>query len=76
MPKGFDALAAIVAQHLKLNLLSGQLFLFFNRRGDKMKILTGNVIAWRSGTEGLNKGTIRYLRANPASPVSKCEPKS
>jgi hypothetical protein len=28
MRKGFDALAAIVAQHLKLNPLSGQLFLY------------------------------------------------
>jgi transposase len=39
MRKGFDALAAIGAQHLKLNPLSGQLFLFVNRRRDKMKIL-------------------------------------
>lgn len=39
MRKGFDALSAIVAHTLKLDPLSGHLFLFVNRRRDRMKVL-------------------------------------
>jgi transposase len=39
MRKGFDALAAIVEHTLKLDPLSGHLFLFVNRRRDRMKVL-------------------------------------
>lgn len=39
MRKGFDALSAIVSHTLKLDPLSGHLFLFTNRRKDKLKIL-------------------------------------
>jgi transposase len=37
--KGFDALAAIVSEHFRQDPLSGHLFLFFNRRRDRVKIL-------------------------------------
>jgi transposase len=39
MRKGFSGLYAIVENTLKLDPLSGHLFLFVNRRRDKMKIL-------------------------------------
>jgi transposase len=39
MRKGFDALAAIVSHSLSLDPLSGHLFLFVNKRRDKLKIL-------------------------------------
>ena len=67
MRKGFDALAAIVAQSLKLDPLSGQLFLFFNRRRGKMKVLDWVEMGWRSGIEGSSKGRIRIPQADPSS---------
>jgi hypothetical protein len=39
MRKSFDGLCGIVEQHLGQNVESGQLFLFFNRRRDRLKVL-------------------------------------
>lgn len=39
MRKGFDGLCGLVSSVLRADPLSGQLFLFVNRRRDKMKIL-------------------------------------
>ena len=39
MRKGFDGLCGLVTSVLEMDPLSGQLFLFINRRGDKLKIL-------------------------------------
>lgn len=39
MRKGFDALQGLVSGQLKKDPLSGHLFLFINRRRDKLKIL-------------------------------------
>ncbi len=37
--KGFNGLSGLVAQHFQIELLSGHLFLFFNRRRDSVKLL-------------------------------------
>jgi transposase len=39
MRKGFDSLAHLVESSLALDLLSGHLFVFQSRRGDRIKIL-------------------------------------
>lgn len=39
MRKSFNGLSGIVAEHFDIQLLSGHLFLFFNRRRDCVKIL-------------------------------------
>lgn len=49
--KGFDGLCAVVSAHLGHDPLSGDLFVFRNRRGDRLKIL-----AWQGDGYGL------YLR--------------
>ncbi len=39
MRKGFDSLAALVQAHLDQDPLSGDLFVFRSRRGDRLKLL-------------------------------------
>jgi hypothetical protein len=39
LPKGFDALAELVRQHLRDDPLSGHVFVFRNRCGDRIKLL-------------------------------------
>jgi transposase len=39
MRKGFDGLCGLVTSQLTLDPLSGSLFLFINRRRDRMKVL-------------------------------------
>ena len=39
MCKGFDGLAAVVRHHLRREPMSGELFVFLNRRRDRVKIL-------------------------------------
>lgn len=39
MRKGFDGLSGMVAEHFSENLFSGALFIFLNRRRDRVKIL-------------------------------------
>jgi transposase len=37
--RGFDGLAALVRTQLRLDPLSGHLFVFFNRKADRLKVL-------------------------------------
>ncbi len=39
MRKGFNGLSGLVAEHFDVELLSGHLFLFCNRRRDRIKLL-------------------------------------
>lgn len=39
MRKGFQGLSGLVAEHFPVELLSGHLFLFFNRSRDRIKVL-------------------------------------
>ena len=54
--KGFDALAELVRQHLRDDPLSGHVFVFRNRRGDRIKLLywdeDGYVIVYKRLEEG------------------------
>ena len=55
--KGFDALAELVRQHLRDDPLSGHVFVFRNRRGDRIKLLywdeDGFVIVYKRLEDGI-----------------------
>ena len=61
--KGFDGLCGIVESMFQMNVLDGHLFLFVNRRGDRIKALwwePGGLILWY---KRLEKGTFEMPRA-------------
>jgi transposase len=61
--KSFDTLAELIRQQLRLDPLSGQLFVFKNRRGDRVKLLywddDGYVLLYKR----LEVGTFRFPAA-------------
>ncbi len=60
MRKGFDGLCGIVSSVLEMDPLSGQLFLFINRRCDKMKILYWDGDGLAIWYRRLEQGTFQF----------------
>jgi transposase len=60
MRKGFDTLAAIVQEVLQQNPLSGHLFVFRSKRGDRVKILYWNTQGYALWYTRLEQGTFRF----------------
>lgn len=59
MRKGFDGLSGMVEEHFTESLFSGSLFIFLNRRRDRVKILYwdgGGLALWY---KRLERGTFR-----------------
>jgi transposase len=69
MRKGFPGLSALVRERLGHNPQSGDLFVFANRRGDRLKCLywdrNGYVIVYKQ----LGRGTFRLPRGDADAPV-------
>jgi transposase len=68
--RSIDGLTALVRQRFDLDPLSGHLFLFRNRRGDRLKIL-----AWDHGGfwvlyKRLERGTFAWPRDDDGDPVT------
>ena len=64
---GFNGLGGIVESVFKMNVLDGQLFLFINRRRDRIKALwwePGGLILWY---KRLEQGTFEIPRAKKGS---------
>ena len=66
MRKGFEGLHGLVRDHLKQDPLSGQVFVFLNRRRNRIKLLvwdrTGYLIVYKR----LEIGTFRFPQAEAA----------
>jgi transposase len=61
--KSFDTLAEVVRQQLALDPLSGQLFVFKNRRGDRVKLLYWDEDGYVLLYKRLEAGTFRFPEA-------------
>lgn len=63
MRQGFDRLAARVSQTLQADPLSGHLFVFRNRRADRLKLLYWDGDGYAVWYKRLESGTVRFPTA-------------
>jgi transposase len=64
MRKGFDGLAQLVRDQIAQDPLSGHLFVFRNRRRDRIKVLYWDRDGWAIWMKRLEKGTFRFPEAS------------
>jgi len=65
--KSFDGLSAIVTTHLARDPLSGDLFVFRNRRGDRLKILAWQGDGFALYLRRLERGSFAFPTAEAAA---------
>lgn len=74
MRKSFDGLAAMTRDLVLQNPLSGHLFVFRNRNGDRLKVLYWDRAGFCLFYKRLEKGTFRFppvpARCPPAEPAA------
>jgi transposase len=59
MRKSFDGLSALVKQEIKKDVLTGELFVFMSRRGDRIKVLYWDRNGFCLWAKRLEKGVFR-----------------
>ena len=64
--KSFDGLQAVVTAHLGKDPLSGDLYVFRNKRGDRLKILAWQGDGFALYLRRLEKGTFAFPKAETA----------
>lgn len=62
MRKSFDGMSALVSQSLKQDVFLGQLFVFCNKRGDKIKIFYWDRNGYCCWYKRLEQGVFRLPR--------------
>jgi transposase len=73
MRKGFNGLSGLVANELGRDPLSGDVFIFINRRRDKMKLLLWDRSGFVIWYKRLESGTFEVPDASAGQPVISWE---
>jgi len=63
MRKGFAGLSGLVRQHINHELLSGDVFIFINRRRDRIKLLMWDATGFALYYKQLERGTFELPAA-------------
>jgi transposase len=67
MRRSFDGLHALVRDHLQLDAFAGHLYIFANRRKDRLKILYWNSDGFAIWAKRLEEGVFAIPRGEPGS---------
>jgi transposase len=76
MRKGFDSLAHLVESSMAFDPLSGHLFVFRSRRGDRIKVLYWDKDGYALWYKRLEKGSFRFPTATSVSETHAVEVKA
>jgi transposase len=76
MRKGFDSLAYLVESTMALDPVSGHLFVFRSRRGDRIKVLWWDRDGYCLWYKRLEKGSFRFPAAAAAGATKGVEVKA
>jgi hypothetical protein len=71
MRRSFDGLHALVRDHLELDAFAGHLYLFANKRRDRLKTCTGTGTDSRSGPNVWKQAVMQFPPENPGQRVSR-----
>jgi len=72
MRKGFAGLSGLVRQHLDQELLSGDVFIFINRRRDRIKLLMWDQTGFALYYKQLERGTFERPSQGGTASVELC----
>lgn len=72
MRKGFGGLSGLVRQHIKHELLSGDVFIFINRRRDRIKLLMWDATGFAMYYKQLEKGTFELPVSDSSTATELC----
>lgn len=67
MRKSFDGMAALVTNTLKKDIFSGHVFVFCNKRGDRIKLIYWDRNGYCTWYKRLERGVFRLPNVNTSS---------
>ena len=72
MRKSFAGLSGLVRQYIKHDLLSGDVFIFINRRRDRIKLLMWDVTGFALYYKQLERGTFELPQMDEKGSLELC----